>query len=166
MKMSKRARRMQRHHNRKKVATLNLVSLMDIFTILVFFLLVNSSAPQQLNPSQAILLPESVSDQHPKTTLTLLVDDKNIYVDNRPVISTQAVLQSELALIPALQEELDKRITQLNATEKKQGQQRAITILGDKKIPYRLLEKIILTCNKSNYSKISLAVQHKTEHAS
>jgi biopolymer transport protein TolR len=166
MKMSKRARRMQRHHNRKKVATLNLVSLMDIFTILVFFLLINSSAPQQLNPSQAILLPESVSDQHPKTTLTLLVDEKKIYIDNRPIISTQAVLQSELALIPALQAELDKRMTQLNITEKKQGQQRAITILGDKRIPYRLLEKIILTCNKSNYSKISLAVQHKTEHAS
>lgn len=166
MKMSKRARRMQRHHNRKKVATLNLVSLMDIFTLLVFFLLVNSSAPQPLNPSPTIRLPESVSDQHPKTTLTLLVDDKNIYVDNRPVISTQAVLQSELTSIPALQAELNKHMTKLNAAEKKQGQQRAITILGDKKIPYRLLEKIILTCNKSNYSKISLAVQHKTGHTS
>ena len=44
MKQSIRAKRMARHHSRlKKVPTLNLVSLMDIFTILVFFLLVNSS---------------------------------------------------------------------------------------------------------------------------
>ena len=43
MKMSRRAKRMDRHHRRNKGnAVLNLVSLMDIFTILVFFLLVNS----------------------------------------------------------------------------------------------------------------------------
>ncbi|MEJ2362362.1 MAG: hypothetical protein P8Z75_13220 [Gammaproteobacteria bacterium] len=42
MKESHRTRRMERHHKRnKKTATLNMVSMMDIFTILVFFLLVS-----------------------------------------------------------------------------------------------------------------------------
>jgi len=45
MQKSHRAARMDRRHKRGKKAgvALNLVSLMDIFTILVFFLLVNST---------------------------------------------------------------------------------------------------------------------------
>ena len=43
MVKSGRAKRMEKHHKRNKSSgSLNLVSLMDIFTILVFFLLVNS----------------------------------------------------------------------------------------------------------------------------
>ncbi len=48
MEMSRRARRMERNHKRNKQPALNLVSLMDVFTILVFFLLVSSSNVQQL----------------------------------------------------------------------------------------------------------------------
>ena len=44
MKLSRRAKRMRRHYSRMhRGGGLNLVSLMDIFTILVFFLMVNSS---------------------------------------------------------------------------------------------------------------------------
>ena len=49
MVKSARAKRMEKHHKRNKgTAALNLVSLMDIFTILVFFLLVNSSDVETL----------------------------------------------------------------------------------------------------------------------
>ena len=49
MVRSGRAKRMEKHHKRNKsTAALNLVSLMDIFTILVFFLLVNSSDVETL----------------------------------------------------------------------------------------------------------------------
>ncbi|HBX40956.1 MAG TPA: biopolymer transporter ExbD, partial [Marinobacter adhaerens] len=41
MKTSRKAKRIRRHYGRmKKSGGLNLVSLMDIFTILVFFLMV------------------------------------------------------------------------------------------------------------------------------
>ena len=39
MEKSRRAKRMERHHKQRKQPALNMVSLMDIFTILVFFLL-------------------------------------------------------------------------------------------------------------------------------
>ena len=50
MNMSRRAKRMQMHHARRKDrnAALNMVSLMDIFTILVFFLLVNATSSEVL----------------------------------------------------------------------------------------------------------------------
>ena len=57
MNKSKRAKRMERHHARRKQPALNLVSLMDIFTILVFFLLVSSSNVHQLPKKKDINLP-------------------------------------------------------------------------------------------------------------
>ncbi len=35
--------------------------------------------------------------------------------------------------------------------------------MGDKQIPYKLLRRIMMTCSKSEYSRISLAVMRKTE---
>ena len=64
MQMSRRALRMERHHKRHRSrGGLNLVSLMDIFTILVFFLLVNSSEVQTLPNAKDLELPESIADR-------------------------------------------------------------------------------------------------------
>ena len=58
-----RAARMDRHHKRhKQGVSLNLVSLMDIFTILVFFLLVNSSDVEVLPNAKDVQLPESIAE--------------------------------------------------------------------------------------------------------
>ena len=62
MKASMRARRMARNHRRMKTPSkLNLVSLMDIFTILVFFLMVNNGDVEVLQADNSIELPESVA---------------------------------------------------------------------------------------------------------
>ena len=66
MKMSRRAKRMDRHHVRNsRHPRFNMISLMDIFTILVFFLLVNS-AEVQVTSTKAIKLPESVAEEKPR----------------------------------------------------------------------------------------------------
>ena len=60
MKFMGRAARMERHHKRHKGgAGINLVSMMDIFTILVFFLLVNSSEVEVLPNAKEFVLPDS-----------------------------------------------------------------------------------------------------------
>ncbi len=41
-------------------------------------------------------------------------------------------------------------------------EEREITILGDKEIPYKLLKRIMLTCSETHFSHISLAVSKKT----
>ena len=59
MKMSRRAARMQNSHKRNKPSSgVNLTALMDIFTILVFFLMVNQSEVQVRNDDN-ITLPAS-----------------------------------------------------------------------------------------------------------
>ena len=63
--LSQRAARMERRHERGKAGTaLNLVSLMDIFTILVFFLMVNSSDVEVLETTSDIRLPDSTGDSN------------------------------------------------------------------------------------------------------
>ena len=72
MVKSRRAKRMGQHHKRNKAtATLNLVSLMDIFTILVFFLLVNSSDVEVLPNDKDIQLPESIAEEKAKETVVM-----------------------------------------------------------------------------------------------
>ena len=44
-----------------------------------------------------------------------------------------------------------------------EAQTRAITIMGDKKITYRLLRKVMVTCARANFSEVSFAVLRKTE---
>ncbi len=80
MVKSKRAKRMERHHKRGKGAPLNLVSLMDIFTILVFFLLVNSSDVEVLPNAKDVQLPESIAEEKAKETVVIVIGDDDIIV--------------------------------------------------------------------------------------
>ena len=161
MKMSRRAKRMERHHKRsRRGAGINLVSLMDIFTILVFFLLVNSSDVDVLPNTKSIKLPESIAEQKPKETLFIIVNEKNLLVQGRPVVSIPEVLNSPDNIIEALKTELEYQASRSGLPSDEETR-REVTILGDKQIPYRLLKKIMITCNSVNYANISLAVTRK-----
>lgn len=161
MKKSIHAKRMDRAHRRNnQQSKLNLVSLMDIFTILVFFLLVNSSDVEVLQNNKDITLPESVADQKPEETLVVMVSQDDIVVGGRKVADVKPLLKSEEREITGLKKELEYL-----AQRKKQGmtpEQIAkgldITIMGDSSIPYKLLQKIMSTCASAEYRNISLAV--------
>jgi len=81
MRKSARALRMERRHDRgKRGIALNLVSLMDIFTILVFFLLVNSSDVEVLPNAKEIQLPESIAEEKAKESVVILIGENDIIV--------------------------------------------------------------------------------------
>lgn len=168
MKKSLRARRMDRAHKRAKNSPkLNLVSLMDIFTILVFFLLVNSSDVEVLQTNKAIELPESTSEQRPDTTLVVTVNDQSIVVSGRPVALVNEVLSdSGDNNIPGLQAELKYHANRAGPLPPEKEQLgRAVTIMGDKEVPYTVLKKIMTTCAANEYRNISLAVNKVAKEA-
>ncbi len=162
MKMSRRAARMERHHRRGKGgAVIQLVSLMDIFTILVFFLLVNSSSVQTVPSTKTLKLPASTAERAPRDTVTILVNNEDILVQGRKVAVTGDALRLAGDVIPDLLTELNylsRRNRQTTAATDTAGN---ITIMGDKEIPYLLLKKIMITCTKANFTDIALAVMHK-----
>ncbi len=159
MKMSRRAKRMEQHHKRHKTAEINLVSMMDIFTILVFFLLVNSSTVEQL-PTNAVKLPESISDKKPEEMLVVIVSDSDIVVAGRKVADVATVVTSNSEIIPGLKQELDYQAGKAGRRSAAPGDFNGqIMIMGDKVVPYKLLKKIMMTCSQASYSQIYLAVE-------
>ena len=165
MKMSKRAKRMEKKHNRLGLPSLNLVSLMDIFTILVFFLLVNSSSVEQLPNSKTISLPKASAEEIPKETLVVMVSAEDIVVQGRKVAEVKAVLESKDEDVPGLLKELQHQADRYRLLESGKKQERDITIMGDKAIPYKLLRKIMITCSEASYTNISLAVRRIAKEA-
>ena len=165
MMKSARAQRMDRHHKRGKLggASLNLVSLMDIFTILVFFLLVNSSDVEVLPNAKNIQLPESIAEAKASESVVILISDEFIIVQGTPVAKVSEVLKLRGNDIPALRQALlsqNDRVLRRESQEDIAG--REVTIMGDKDIPYRLLKKVMATCTESEYGQISLAVLQKS----
>ncbi len=165
MQMSRRARRMERHHEARKRPSINLVSLMDIFTILVFFLLVSSSTVQQLPSKKDIKLPTSVAKKVPRETLVLVVTEQHIVVQGRKVADIRQVLQHEQDLIKDLEQELRFQATRagLSDTSDSKPVSRAITIMGDENISYELLRKILATCRQVDYTQVAFAAMQKPQ---
>lgn len=162
MKMSRRAKRMERHHIRSRsLAELNMISLMDIFTILVFFLLVNSSDVEILPSVKSVKLPESIAEKSPKQTVVIVVNDQDILVQGRKVASVNEIYKSDSDFIEPLKSELDYQASRDAVAAKTGVTGHPVTIMGDKEIPYRLLKKIMVTCVRAKYDNISLAVMKK-----
>ena len=164
MAKSARARRMAKHHRRNKGSgALNLVSLMDIFTILVFFLLVNSSDVQTLPNSKDLQLPESIAEKKPEENVVVLIGHTDILVQGTPVAKIEEVLATQGNDIPALRQALlSQNDRALRRAAKDDIAGREVTIMGDKEISYRLLKKVMATCTASDYGQISLAVLQKS----
>ena len=163
MKMSRRALRMERNHKRNKASGgLNLTALMDIFTILVFFLMVNQSEVEVQN-NEDIELPVSISDNKPEDQLTILVTQTNVLIQGRSVVTVAEVLNLEGEEIPALRKELDYMAARSPLPPEEEILGRQITIVGDKDTEYQLLKKIMRTSAQAGFGNISLAVNQKTE---
>lgn len=159
MKESRRVKRMQRHHARgqDKNASLNMVSLMDIFTILVFFLLVNTTSSEVLPSPQNITLPQAASEKLPLRNLVVAVDGTIIRLQGKAIITVKDAMDDDSKIIKSLFNALKRTsITDNRITDKK-----GVTIMGDREIPYALLKKIMLTCAGARYTNISFAVTQK-----
>ncbi|PKG83064.1 biopolymer transporter ExbD [Colwellia sp. 75C3] len=155
-KLSGRSKRMSSFAGLHKHGGLNLVSLMDIFTILVFFLLV-SSGSQQLPSSKDITLPTSVADKVPKETLIISITATEVLVQGKKVVDIAKLMDTDEIIISELVNELNFRADNRLYAQADQSEGQAITIMGDENIPYQLLRKILATCRQTNYTKIAFA---------
>jgi len=162
-KTSHRVKRMERFQKRSRRSALNLVSLMDIFTILVFFLLVSSSNVQQLPSSKAVTLPTSVATKAPKETLVIVITRDSILVQGLKVAQIDKVLADPATVIPELEKELKFQSSKTLFSPNSEKKGRAVTIMGDEELPYALLRKILATCRQADYTRIAFAALQKAK---
>lgn len=158
MKSSSRARRMARGHRRMKHATLPLVALVDIFTNVMIFLIMNIGDAQVLDQDRNIHLPSSLSERRPEYTALIKIDNEQIFLDGKIVATVPAVLASESDDVVALHAALDANIAARPLTDEEKPNGRAVTIMGDREMPYKVLKRVMATCALAEFRDIALAV--------
>ena len=161
MKLTPLQKRAERKGRNQTMLDMNLVSLIDVFTILIFFLLSSTSGVELLASPKAVKLPESFTEKAPKETILLVVSGIEILVDGRKVANVADVMATKGDLIEPLKAELDVLSSRVIVRADNQDKGRAITIMGDQNIPYQLLRKVMYTSARANFSDVSFAVRRK-----
>ena len=161
MKLTPLQKRAERKARNQSGLDMNLVALIDIFTILIFFLM-SSTGIEVLTNARAVKLPISPAEKAPRQTIVVAVSDTDIVVDGRKVASVAEATALPGDLIPGLKAELDLLASRQVVGADKDGSSKAVTIMGDKALPYSLLRKVMYTSARANFTEIAFAVQRKT----
>jgi biopolymer transport protein ExbD len=160
MRNSRRIKRMGR--NRLKITKMNLTSLMDVFTILVFFLLINSGSVELIESPKDVELPESYEESKPRETVVISVSPETVMVQGHVVANVADILDDkETALDP-----LGVRLAQLKeniigTATMVVAETQEVTILADKDVPFIVVRKVMSACTGEGYENVSLAVIQK-----
>ncbi len=160
MRNSRRIKRMSR--NRRKITKMNLTSLMDVFTILVFFLLVNSGSVELVEAPKNVKLPESRVETKPRETVVIFVSSEDVLVQGELVAKVADILAGRpgtLEPIVARLAELKENVVGLSTQTV--ADSREVTILADKSVPFVVIRTIMSTCTDGGYENVSLAVIQK-----
>ena len=160
MRNSRRLKRMSR--NRGKITKMNLTSLMDVFTILVFFLLVNSGSVEILDAPKEVTLPESQVETKPRETVIIFVSPEEILVQGQPAGLVEDVLAGDRVPLDNVKSRLMQLSQNVIGTSTKAvAATKEVTILADKSVPFTVVRQIMSTCTGAGYEKVSLAVVQK-----
>ncbi|HZE92371.1 MAG TPA: biopolymer transporter ExbD [Rhizobacter sp.] len=154
-------KRAARKNRNQTMVDMNLVSLIDVFTILIFFLLSNATGVETLPSPKAVQLPMSEAENPPKATLVVVISAAEVLVEGRRIATVADIMATPGDLVAPLKAELDLQANRQIIRAENQSKSKAITIMGDKDIPYQLLRKIMYTAARANFSDVSFAVRQR-----
>ena len=122
----------------------------------------SSTGVEILSTAQAIKLPQSTAEKMPREMLVVTVSATDILVDGRkggergrgdghrgrPDPDAQRPSSSCTPAAPCCAKE-------------NEAQNKSVTIMGDKEIPYSLLRKVMYTAARASFNDVSFAVSQK-----
>ena len=142
---------------------MNLTSLMDVFTILVFFLLVNSATTEVLETPKRITLPDSVVEQKPRETVVIFISRDEVTVQGDSVVRVADILATRGQNVAPISDRLAELSGNIIGRKTRTvAESREVTILADRTVPFRVIKKVMSTCTSEGYGRISLAVLQKS----
>jgi biopolymer transport protein ExbD len=157
---------------KKRDLPLQITSMMDMFTIILVFLLKSFSAEGSImTNADNLVLPNSQSKKKPtEVNLQLAVTNDMVLVDNLPLVPTEDVRKipfddpdptigkvAEKLKSCLAQEEEMVRLGALNAVQGK------IVIQVDKNMDFDVLFKVMNTCGKVGYNTMNFAVMERED---
>jgi biopolymer transport protein ExbD len=144
---------------------LRLNSLLDMFTILLVFLLKSFSAEGQIvTTSQDLQLPESTSDKPPKVAPIIAVTKEWIILDDKPLVKIDEINADGDLLIKPLHEGLQQArevSEKLGAMDERLGFHGTVDIMGDRDASFAVIKRVMYTCGRVGFNNMLLAVYKK-----
>lgn len=139
---------------------LTLIPMIDMLMIMVVYLLVHSADTEILPNTRNISIPHSVSDLKPHEATVVTVTRDMLYVNGAAVVSIAEVGSSSEPVVEQLRAALDRQADNLLGGN---GEQREVTVMAEKSLPYAVLRKVVASCSAADYSKVSLAVVEREQ---
>jgi biopolymer transport protein ExbD len=160
MKNSRRLKRMDKRS--VKAPTVILTSLMDIFIVMVIYLLMNQALGVDVSPPRSIKLPDSLVDTLPRQTVVMTVSNEDVVIEGKRVATIAEVVDNKDDYIQAVGERmLQIRKSYIGITDESMANSTEVTIMADRTVPFKVLKKLMSTSSSAGYEKISLAVNQK-----
>jgi biopolymer transport protein ExbD len=161
MKASRRIRRMMR--NKSALPKLQLTSLMDVFTTLVFFLVLNSGTAELLQQPRNMSLPQSVVEEKPRETVVVMVGKEEVLVQGIPVARVADIQANGSLATEGISARLaELRDSVIGVSTQAVAESHEVTVLADKSVPFSVLKQVMATCTAQGYTRVSLAVVQKS----
>ena len=146
--------RKYRHHI--EPPRLNLTAMVDVFTVLLLFLLKSYAAEgTELATMRNLQLPPSTSRLQQEALLTVTVTTEAIFVQGKLVLENKKALEGKEPMIPELADSLREYSEGIDSEHPSKGK---MTIISDRRITFRLLERIIMTASEQGWDNISFVV--------
>jgi biopolymer transport protein ExbD len=154
---------------------LNVTPLVDMFVILVLFLIANFSATGELlSMSKDIQLPEASHTAELTLAPVIQVSQLEVMVAGASIGRVEDLAREDYLNIPALEERLREMKKQFEDLHNQAGDSGAfkgdVNIQADKSVQFRIIKKVMFSCNSAGYGNISFATlaagdEKKTETA-
>jgi biopolymer transport protein TolR len=156
-------RQIRQRQKKQQVAQLSLTSLMDIFTILVFFLLVNAQNPVQMPSLKDLTLPRSSTSDSIEASLILVISQNEIRINDKAVMQFDPAADNQDLQVLAqvlIQERSKHKPTQvINGVPQYQ-----VVIMADQKTPYAFLKQVMRACGEQQFGQVSFAVLREAKN--
>lgn len=170
----------KRSSGRNVIVVLSLTAMVDMFTVLVVFLLQNyQTTGEVIELSDDVILPRASQVKELKPANVIIISPKEITLDKQRVIDMQQVKAQKEWDIPQLQQSILARFKQLDegrrllgleqikkaVDQNKPADQREkpedlkrVTVQADKSIDFLTIKKVMYTLYQSGASEINFAV--------
>lgn len=159
--------RVRRRGRGSGAVKLQLTSMVDMFTLMVVFLLQNYSSQGQLvTPAENLQLPKSTVEKPAQQAVNVKIAQKSIMVEDAVVVDAKAyadILTQKDFLIQPLFDVLNKHSGEgrKSADMFKTEFSGKISIQGDVEIPYNVLTRVMYTCGQAGFPNMNLVVYRK-----
>jgi biopolymer transport protein ExbD len=145
-------------------ADLLITPLVDMFVIIVLFLIANFSATGEvLMMSKDIQLPEAVNVKEVELVPVVMVSMDQVFVDSQVIGRVEDLTRDEYLNIPPLEEklrELKKKFEDLHAMAKDDANafKGDVNIQAHKEVPFKIIKRVMYSCTMAGYGNINFAV--------